>query len=242
MIKHTYSVDGMTCEGCKASVEKNLLAIEGVSGVRVSLEKSEATITSEFPIAFTTLKEGLPSKYILSEKNIFKQPQTGVNEQTQKTKWEQLKPLFLILFFIVLITTASNYPELTGRDLMLDFMGLFLMIFSLFKWFDLKGFATSFSMYDPLAGVWKPYAYIYPAIETILGILLLMRIETPLVLLITLVVLTITTIGVTKALVSKNSIQCACLGTVLDLPMTEATFIENAIMITMAIVMILGWI
>ena len=53
--------------------------------------------------------------------------------------------------------------------------------------------------------------------------------------------LVVTTIGVTKTLLAKKSIQCACLGTALKLPMTEATFIENAIMIVMAIMMIAGW-
>ena len=43
-----------------------------------------------------------------------------------------------------------------------------------------------------------------------------------------------------KVLLQKQSVQCACLGTVLKLPMTEATLIENSIMIVMATVMIIG--
>jgi hypothetical protein len=35
-------------------------------------------------------------------------------------------------------------------------------------------------------------------------------------------------------LIQKRQMQCACLGSVLKLPMTEATFIENAVMIVMA--------
>ncbi|MGI9550063.1 MAG: MauE/DoxX family redox-associated membrane protein, partial [Aurantibacter sp.] len=54
----------------------------------------------------------------------------------------------------------------------------------------------------------------------------------------TIVILGITTIGVTKTLLNKKSIRCACLGTALKLPMTEATFIENAIMLVMAISML----
>jgi hypothetical protein len=57
---------------------------------------------------------------------------------------------------------------------------------------------------------------------------------------VTLVILGITTIGVTKTLLDKKSIRCACLGTALKLPMTEATFIENAIMIIMAVLMLLN--
>ena len=121
---------------------------------------------------------------------------------------------------------------------MFDFMGLFYIVFSFFKFLDLKGFPESFKMYDPLAKVLPIYGWIYPFIELALGLLFLMRIQIPLALIITLIVLGITTIGVTKSLLDKKSIQCACLGTALKLPMTKATFIENSIMIVMAIIML----
>jgi hypothetical protein len=68
-----------------------------------------------------------------------------------------------------------------------------------------------------------------------------MRFEIKIALIITLIVLGITTIGVTKTLLEKKSIRCACLGTALKLPMTEATFIENIIMISMAISMLTNY-
>jgi hypothetical protein len=121
---------------------------------------------------------------------------------------------------------------------MFDFMGLFYIVFSFFKMLDLKGFPDSFRMYDPLAKKIPIYATIYPFIETALGLMFLMRLEINIALWVTLVILGITTIGVTKTLLDKKSIRCACLGTALKLPMTEATFIENAIMIVMAILML----
>ena len=121
---------------------------------------------------------------------------------------------------------------------MLDFMGLFYIVFSFFKFLDLKGFPESFRMYDPLAKVIPIYAWVYPFVEAALGLLFLMRFEIPLALFITLVVLGITTIGVTKVLLDKKSIQCACLGTALKLPMTKATFIENSVMLVMAVMML----
>ena len=62
----------------------------------------------------------------------------------------------------------------------------------------------------------------------------LIRFEVNIALILTVIVLGITTIGVTQTLINKRSIKCACLGTTLNLPMTEATFIENALMILMA--------
>jgi hypothetical protein len=54
----------------------------------------------------------------------------------------------------------------------------------------------------------------------------------------TIVILSITTVGVIYALLDKNKINCACLGTALKLPMTEATLIENVIMLVMAFAML----
>ena len=94
-------------------------------------------------------------------------------------------------------------------------------------------------MYDPLAKKIIIYGYIYPFIEILLGLMFLNRIEVNIALLITIIILGITSVGVTKTLLNKKTINCACLGTTLKLPMTEATFIENAIMITMAIILLI---
>ena len=69
--------------------------------------------------------------------------------------------------------------------------------------------------------------------------MLLTRIKIELALILTIIVLSITSIGVTQTLLNKKSISCACLGTTLKLPMTEATFIENALMIIMAFSLII---
>ena len=78
------------------------------------------------------------------------------------------------------------------------------------------------------------YGLIYPFIEIILGIMFLFQLYIFYALLITIVILLSTIIGVIQTLLSKESIRCACLGTVLNLPMTEATLIENSIMLIMA--------
>ena len=80
----------------------------------------------------------------------------------------------------------------------------------------------------------------YPFIEVVLGLMFLMNFGVKTALVITLIVLGITTIGVAKSLLDKKSIRCACLGTALKLPMTEATFIENAVMIVMAILLLVS--
>ena len=239
-MEHTYEITGMTCNGCRTDVENRLNTIKAVKTVNVSLENEEAVVEMNASIAIEDLKKVLPDKYTVREKkNVFGNTAYAKTEP-KKTKIEQLKPLFLIIGYIAIATILLNYNRENWDAAMLDFMGLFFIVFSFFKFLDLKGFQTSFAMYDPLAKAIPVYGWIYPFIETALGLLFLMRFEVNIALIVTLVILGITTIGVTKILLDKKSIQCACLGTALKLPMTEATFIENAIMIIMAVFMLIS--
>jgi copper chaperone len=43
----TFKIDGMTCSGCVASVQRVLTALDGVQRADVSLEKKEATVSYE---------------------------------------------------------------------------------------------------------------------------------------------------------------------------------------------------
>lgn len=235
---HTYHIQGMTCNGCKDSVTRAFQSLEGVSQVHVDLEKGTALLTTASVIQTKLLKEVLPSKFTLIESNTQTVKQNNVFDRDKKapqgSKLEQLKPLFLIFGFLLLVSSALNFRGFTTLDFMLDFMGLFFFVFSLFKFLDLSGFALSFAMYDPLAKRLPLYGRVYPFLELTLGFLLLAKIQLPIALLVTVVLLSITTIGVCVVLLQKKQITCACLGTVLKLPMTQATFIENSVMIFMA--------
>lgn len=239
---HKYNITGMTCNGCKASVEKSLNALDAVNEVKVNLEKGEAEITMYSHVSTEKLQNALSDKYTITEKqekNVFASSNmSSMPMEENKSKLQQLKPLLLIIFYIASASILLHYKDWAWSAFMLDFMGLFYIVFSFFKMLDLKGFPESFRMYDPLAKRVPAYGWIYPFIETALGLMFLMRFEIEIALIITLVILGITTIGVTKTLLDKKSIRCACLGTALKLPMTEATFIENAIMIIMAILML----
>ena len=236
-MKHTCIITGMTCDGCRTSVEDKLNALPEVEKASVNLETSEAIIEMSNHISTEQLRMVLSDKYSISEKNIFKTTSSSIDKE--KSDLHQLFPLFLIFAYIIIASALLNKNPWDINGFMLDFMGVFYVVFSFFKLLDLKGFPESFKMYDPIAKVIPLYGWVYPFIEVALGVMFLMRIETPIALIITLIVLGITTIGVTKTLLDKESIQCACLGTALKLPMTKATFIENSIMIVMAIVMLI---
>lgn len=235
----TYNITGMTCSGCVASVSNDLISIKGVLKVDVSLEKGEVEIESDKHVLLGVLQSAISDSYKISLKkdNVDQQVLASIDS---KTKWKQLRPLFLIFFYLFAASFLLNYKDWDTKDVMMDFMGLFYVVFSFFKLLDLKGFPESFRMYDPLAKVFPAYGWVYPFIELALGLMFLMRFQITIALILTLLILGLTTIGVTRTLLDKKSIQCACLGTALKLPMTEATFIENAIMLLMALVMLLS--
>lgn len=235
----------MTCDSCKSTILQNLNELQEIEAVEVDREKGEAIIFMINNIEISKLQNALPSKFLISEKEIdnfsVSSNKSTLEIDKEQSKLQQLKPLLIILTYISVASILMNYKNWNSSEAMLDFMGLFYIVFSFFKMLDLKGFPESFRMYDPLAKRLPIYGRIYPFIETGLGLMLLMRYEVKIALIITLFVLGVTTIGVTKTLLDKKSIRCACLGTVLKLPMTEATFIENIIMIVMAISMLINY-
>ena len=237
-MKNTFKISGMTCNGCKLTVESKINSLIEVDHVNVNLEVGEVTIYSQNQISFSTINNLLPSKYqiIGGDTN----SEFNSSTENEKSKLKKLMPLFIILFYISTTSILLNYKNWNLTYAMYDFMGLFYVVFSFFKILDLKGFTMSFTMYDPFAKKTSLYAWIYPFIEVLLGLMFLMRIETKAALILTIAVLGITSIGVAQTLINKRSIQCACLGTTLKLPMTEATLIENSIMILMSVSLLIS--
>ena len=244
IIKRRYKVSGMTCKGCKASVENSLNLLDQVRSSNVDIRLGELTLILNKDIDLKSLQNSIPKKYFINKEISSSDRLSEIKSDStnKKSKIEQLKPLFLILFYITSASILLNFRDWNWNNFMLDFMGLFFLIFSFFKMLDLKGFPVSFKMYDPLAKVIPIYGFLYPFVETVLGVMFLTRIQINVALIVSLVILTVTTIGVIKTLLSKKTVQCACLGTHLKLPMTEATLIENIIMLSMSIFMILNYI
>ena len=232
-----FSVLGMTCEGCVAKVSNHLKSLEGAESVRVDLKAKKATISTNRLLSVEEIQANLPKKYTVSD--VVSTSDLEQGEPLGTAKLKQLRPLFLVFGYLIGGTMLMNAGAWNTKDAMLDFMGLFYMVFSFFKLLDVKGFANSFRMYDPLAKLLPVYGWVYPFLELALGLFFLLRFQISVALWATLLVLGSTTVGVSKVLLDKKTIRCACLGTTLKLPMTEATFIENAIMLVMALYMLI---
>ena len=228
----------MHCAACVSKIEQAISTVDGVLSVAVELSSKSATVTGEVQqeVLIEAVKEAGYEPFIVEEQQ--KKIETPKNDLTFQAG--ELFPLFLIFFYITVFSIIMNRSSFHLGDFMYDFMGLFYIVFSFFKFLDYKNFPSSFSMYDPIAKIFPLYGWIYPVIETILGLFFLLRYQLLISLVATILILGATTIGVTRSLIDKENIQCACLGTSLKLPMTKATFIENFVMILMAIWTLLG--
>ena len=229
-----FKISGMTCSSCVATVTKAIESIRNVKNVTVSLDPGLAVIESNEDVSIDDIQSVLPDKFGVKPFEYY----ADVNTNDEESYLAKLFPLILILSYISLTSIIMNLDR-SLDDLMMDFMGIFFIVFSFFKFLDYKSFPNSFAMYDPLAKALPLYGWIYPFIETILGLMFLFRFQLFTSIIITILLLGITTYGVINVLKNKQTIQCACLGTAIKLPMTIATLIENGTMIIMALVSIL---
>lgn len=160
------------------------------------------------------------------------------HNHTEKSNYTPLTIVFVFILILALANIASN-PSLSFglMSVMQYFEGYFFVLFALFKFIDLKTFATGFTKYDLIAGKFKAYAYIYPFIELLLGIGFLTGIYLFETLIATVILSTIGALGV--ALNLNKKIQCACLGAVINLPLSKVSLLEYVLMGLMALYMTL---
>ena len=117
-------------------------------------------------------------------------------------------------------------------------MAGFFLVFSFFKLLDVRAFANAYAGYDLLARRWFPWGLMYPFIEMALGIAYLVNFNPFLTNAATAVVMGFSAIGVIRAVLTKSRMQCACLGTVFQLPMSTVTIVEDVGMGLMAVWML----
>ena len=127
---------------------------------------------------------------------------------------------------------------LSAGETMRYFMAGFFLVFAFFKLLDVRAFANAYAGYDLLAARWPTWGLVYPFVELALGMAYLANYNPVLTSWVTIIVMGFSAIGVVRAVLSKTKIQCACLGTVFQLPMSTVTIVEDVGMVLMAAVML----
>jgi copper chaperone CopZ len=151
------------------------------------------------------------------------------------------KPILLIFLYITVIsliaaTAGGGFSLMTAMRI---WMGGFFLTFSFFKMLDIPAFAESYAMYDIVAKRFEVWGYLYVFIEALLGICYALNFQPLFTAVVTVVVMTMSLLGVLNSVLAKRKIKCACLGAVFNLPMSSVTIIEDGLMISMGIAMIL---
>lgn len=167
-----------------------------------------------------------------------------VRQKGRGTKWTDYVPLLVIIALTLLAACAKQtayFPSVGGWNWMSwmhDFMGFFLVVFSMFKFFNLESFADGFQMYDLLAKPLRLYACVYPFIELGLGLGYLAHWPPGAIYIATLVVMIFGSLGVLHALRKGLDLDCACMGTVLRVPLSTVALLEDLGMAAMAAAML----
>ena len=163
-----------------------------------------------------------------------------MNTKSKEKPIRQYWPLISLIVVSVLSAFAINWRVAGDMTVWMHyFMGIFLVIFSVLKIFHPAKFADVFEMYDMLAKHTRIYAYIYPLLELALGLSYLAFILPVLTYVLTIVVLTFGSIGVIKALRNGLDINCPCMGSILDVPLSTVTLTEDIGMALMALMLLL---
>ncbi|RYY54119.1 MAG: heavy-metal-associated domain-containing protein [Chitinophagaceae bacterium] len=236
---HDYSITGMTCGKCVAKVKSGLLKTAGVLSADVSLEDKSARITMDKHISLPLLQEAVSGAgaYTISARD------AGSQDMEDPSPDVSYRPIQLIFGYLLLVTVLLQWRN--GFDLMAAmqvFMGGFFLVFSFFKLMNLRGFAEGYGTYDIVAAVLPAWGFIYPFVELVLGLAFITGIAPLAVNILTLFVMGISSIGVIRSVMQKRQVQCACLGTVIRLPLGKVTLVEDLLMVVMSAVMILYYI
>lgn len=237
---HEYNISGMTCNSCVAKVKTELLKLGDVLSADVQLQSPQAKVIMQKHVPVEVLQQAISKagRYTITETGHMQHNMDAAVEEQKDSYY----PIFLIFGYITGITLLVQFVQggFDWMQWMSHFMAGFFLVFSFFKLMNLDGFAEGYGMYDIVAKRFRGYGYVYPFIELALGIAFLTGFSPVITNSVTLIVMTVSTIGVVQNLMKKSPFQCACLGTVIKLPLSKVTLFEDVLMILMSAAMLVN--
>ena len=237
----------LKCGNCLAKLQPKLDTFDGVDSWHADLSDPRkllyvdlAANTDLVQVLELIRKQGFEAEIINRDSNLSTE---NVSDSNHLSSWlVTYKPLVLVVAYVLgatlLMLQAAETSELSLG--MTYFMGIFFLGFAFFKLLDVPKFADAFATYDIVAKRSRTYALAYPWIEVTLGFMFVTRIAVLAANIATACIMSVGLIGVIAAVRRKQTIQCACLGTVFKLPMSAVTIIENSVMIVMSGIMIVA--
>lgn len=234
MARRVFSTN-LRCAGCLDTLRPHLDSLPGLDHWSVDLEAAGKPLTVDGPVSEALLAEAVSrAGYVLG-------PPRDVSDPISREAPASYYPLVLLLSIIVAAVLAGEWAAGSWHwhRAMRHFMAGFFLAFSFFKLLDLRGFAASFAMYDLLAGRWGGYGLLYPFLELGLGLAYLANLWPTAVNTATAIIMGVGTLGVLATMRSGRKVKCACLGTVINLPVATVTLLEDGGMALMAVAMLI---
>ncbi len=266
----TYELSGLHCGKCVARVTEALKPFaEDVKVTLDPMQAQVQGLSAGADLATLQGAVAQAGAYLLKEKEQvplinaaqYANNSVAVSANEQPSWLATYYPLLLILAFILggsllvqvglhagmmaepmglMMHFSMGLMALSWHETMRYFMAGFFLVFAFFKLLDIRAFADAYAGYDLLAARWRGWGLVYPFVELALGIAYLSNFYPALTHWVTIVVMGFSAIGVIRAVMNKNQIQCACLGTVFKLPMSTVTIVEDVGMVLMAAAMLIA--
>jgi copper chaperone CopZ len=237
----TYKLSGMHCGSCIARVRAALSPF--ADRVDVTLTPQRATLVNarQSDLAALNAAVARAGAYTIEPLGA-PAPINATGAPGFSATPASYYPLYLIAAYIAVAALAGTFGTdgFNGQAWMANFMAGFFLVFSAFKFLNLDGFADAYASYDLLAKRWRGWGYVYPFLELALGLAYLLRVAPTLTHIATIILMGFSSLGVIEALRNRRQIACACLGTVLKLPMSTITLVEDLAMVAMAAFMLLA--
>lgn len=151
-------------------------------------------------------------------------------------------PVIAVFSMTALMALAASYAVF-GTPLTMRaaewFIAFSMCVLALLKLQDIESFSSMFLGYDLLGQRWVRYAYAYPFLEGIAGVLMVASALNWISIPVALFIGTVGAASVFKAVyVDKRDIKCACVGGSSKVPLGFVSLTENVMMVAMAVWML----
>jgi len=246
-----YEIGGMHCDACAERIRAQVESIEGISSAQLGYEDAILRVEVPEDLSRDILADAVSGAgdYSLGPEiqrgsagdpggagsATSSPPQPGAGSEAGSYTPLAILVGYMLLFALApwIVSTEFSLSQAMGR-----FMAAFFFAFSFFKMLDLRGFAHSYRRYDVIAQRVPAWAWVYPFVELALGFAFLTGVWPIPVYLLTLAVMGVGGYGVWRTVRKGQHIRCACLGTVIPLPLGTVTLIEDFGMAAMALIML----
>lgn len=153
---------------------------------------------------------------------------------------EYAKLVAIFVFLIISATTMSTLGGINVLEWLRWFMGGFMLFFGSLKLMGVETFIKVFPLYDLIAKRVRPYKYVYPFLQILLGISFFIG-SFDYVRELLVVVLSISSlVGIVGIVTKRGAVRFSYLGTIIKLRFSSVVILENIIMLVASILMLIA--